>query len=127
MTKYLTSNQVIEFHDELLKKFGGLPGVRDKNLLHSALDAPKAAFGGQEMYPTIYAKAAAYLYHLTRNHPFNDGNKRTAFVATIAFLQGNHAKIRFAMAALEHVVVEVAHGKVSKEKIEHFLKTGTIP
>jgi len=68
-----------------------LPGVRDNNLLHSALEMPKLSFGGQEIYPTVYEKAAAYLYHIARNHPFIDGNKRTAYFVTRAFLVANNA------------------------------------
>lgn len=75
MIEYLTIEQVIELHDDLLKRYGGLPGIRDKNLLWAAIDAPKAAMFGQEMYPSVYEKAAAYLYHLVCNHPFNDANK----------------------------------------------------
>jgi death on curing protein len=54
----------------LMKKFGGLPGIRDKNLLLSTLEAPKASFGEKEMYPSIHEKAAIYLYHIVKNHPF---------------------------------------------------------
>lgn len=124
MTKYLTAQQVMSFHDLLLEEFGGLPGVRDKNLLYSALEAPKASFGGKEMYPSIFEKAAAYLYHLARNHPFNDGNKRTAFIAAQTFMEINHTPIKFKLSLLEQIVVEVAHGKVSKEELVHFFKTG---
>ena len=126
MTKYLTAEQVIAFHDILLEEFGGLSGIRDKNLLHSALDAPKASFGGKEMYPTIYEKAAAYLYHIARNHPFNDGNKRTAYVAALAFLNANHAPIKFQISNLEQIVVDVANGKLDKEKLAHFFKNGIL-
>ena len=86
MIKYLTIEQVIELHDEMLKRYGGLSGIRDKNLLWSAIDIPKTAMFGQEMYPSIYEKAAAYaayLYHLICNHPFNDANKRTGYLATL--------------------------------------------
>ena len=58
MTKYLTVDQVIGFHDDLLRQFGGLKGIRDKGLLHSALETPKMSFDGPEMYPSIFDKAA---------------------------------------------------------------------
>jgi len=122
MIKYLTADQVIKFHNELLDKFGGLQGIRDENLLHSALEAPKMSFGGEEMYPSVFEKAAAYLYHLAKNHPFYDGNKRTAYVATLAFLKVNHAPIRFPIEDLEQVVVDVADGKMDKEKLIQFFK-----
>lgn len=124
MTEYLTIEQVIEIHDEMLKRYGGLAGIRDKNLLLSALDAPKAAMFGQEMYPSVYDKAAAYLYHLVCNHPFNDANKRTGYVATLVFFELNNEKQAFRKEDLEGLVVEVAKGNETKERIAAFLRTG---
>ena len=126
MSEYLTIEQVIELHDEMLKRYGGLPGIRDKNLLWSAIDAPKAAMFGQEMYPSVYEKAAAYLYHLICNHPFNDANKRTGYAATLVFLEVNNAKQVFKKEDLENLVIEVAKGKETKERITKFLKCGSL-
>ena len=126
MIEYLTIEQVIELHDEMLKRYGGLPGIRDKNLLWSAIDAPKAAMFGQEMYPSVYEKAAAYLYHLVCNHPFNDANKRTGFAVTLVFLEVNSAKQAFQKEDLENLVIEVAKGKETKERITKFLKYGSL-
>lgn len=122
MIEYLTIDQVIELHDELLKKYGGLAGIRDKNLLCSAIEAPKAALFGLEMYPSVYQKAAAYLFHLVSNHPFNDANKRTGYAATLVFLEVNDAKTSFAKEDFEDLVIEVAKGKVTKEEITRFLE-----
>ncbi len=127
MTKYLTADQVIAFHDVLIKNFGGLSGLRDKNLLHSALQAPKASFGGKQMYPSTYEKASAYLFHLARNHPFNDGNKRTSFVAVLVFLKANRALIKFKLKRLEQVVIDVADGKIDKARLAHFFSNGVLP
>jgi death on curing protein len=80
---------------------------------------------GLEMYPSIYEKAATYLYHIVRNHPFNDANKRTGHVATLIFLKGNDVQPLFKNDHLENFVVEVAKGEVSKEKLTHFLEHGT--
>lgn len=126
MIEYLTIEQVIELHDEMLKRYGGLPGIRDKNLLWSAIDAPKAAMFGQEMYPSIYEKAAAYLYHLVCNHPFNDANKRTGYAVTLVFLEVNNAKQIFKKEDLENLVIEVAKGKETKEQITKFLNHGSL-
>jgi death-on-curing protein len=127
VTKYLTSDQVISFHDMLIKNFGGLGGIRDKNLLLSALEAPKASFSGKAMYPTIHEKAAVYLYHLARNHPFNDGNKRTAYVTALVFLEANRTQIKFKLKKLEQIVIDVANGKIDKDLLIHFFKTGILP
>ena len=124
MIEYLTIEQVIELHDEMLKRYGGLPGIRDKNLLWSAIDAPKAAMFGQEMYPSVYEKAAAYLYHLVCNHPFNDANKRTAYAVTLIFLEINNTKQIFKKEDLENLVIEVAKGKETKERITKFFEQG---
>lgn len=126
MIKYLKVDQVIAFHDVLIKNFGGLSGLRDKNLLHSALEAPKASFNDKDMYLSIYEKAAAYLYHLVRNHPFNDGNKRTAYVAVLVFFKANRTSIRFKHRDLEQVVIDVANGKIEKSNLAHFFKTGQL-
>lgn len=124
MIEYLTIEQVIELHDDMLKRYGGLPGIRDKNLLWSAIDAPKAAMFGQEMYPSVYEKAAAYLYHLVCNHPFNDANKRTGYAVMLVFLKVNHVKQCFKKEDLENLVIEVAKGHKTKEEITQFLKHG---
>lgn len=126
MIEYLTIEQVIELHNEMLNRYGGLPGIRDKNLLWSAIDAPKAAMFGQEMYPSVYEKAAAYLYHLVCNHPFNDANKRTGYAVTLVFLEVNNAKQIFKKEDLESLVIEVAKGKETKERIIKFLKHGSL-
>ncbi len=80
-----------------------------------------------DLYPSIFEKAAAYLYHLVRNHPFNDGNKRTAYFVTLLFLEGNRAMSSFKKMDLEKIVVSTADGKVSKEQLAFFLETGKLP
>lgn len=124
MIEFLTIEEVIELHDELLKRYGGLSGIRDKNLLWSAIDAPKAAMFGQEMYSSVYEKASAYLYHIVCNHPFNDGNKRTGFAVTLIFLEVNDAKQCFKKEDLEDLVIEIAKGGATKEEIARFLEHG---
>jgi death-on-curing protein len=99
-----------------------LPGIRDKNALCSAIDAPKASMFGQEVYPCVYSKASVYLYHIICNHAFNDANKRTAHASAMVFLFANKAKINFKNEELENLVIEVAKGNVSKEIITGFLK-----
>ena len=69
---------VLAIHARQIEKFGGTPGLRDEGLLDSALAQPQATFDQQWLHPTIPEQAAAYLYHLAMNHPFVDGNKRTA-------------------------------------------------
>jgi len=129
MIVYLTVEEIITIHDDLLKRYGGLAGIRDKNLLWSAADAPKAAMFGQEMYPSIYDKAAAYLFHIVRNHPFNDANKRTGYAVVLVFLEMNDIAQVFKKEDLENITLEVAkgNGALNKEQIAYFLKHGGLP
>lgn len=116
MIQYLTVEQVLEIHEALLV-YGGLPGIRDKNLLLSALEAPKTSLFGKEMYPSIPEKAASYLYHLARNHPFLDANKRTAYTATLVFLKINGFLYSFRKEDLENLVIAIANGEKGKKEI----------
>ncbi|MEI8365653.1 MAG: type II toxin-antitoxin system death-on-curing family toxin [Parachlamydiaceae bacterium] len=124
MTKFFTVEQVIEIHDAFLEDHGGLPGIRDKGLLISAVEMPRASMFGEYLHKTIYDKAAAYLFHLVQNHPFNDGNKRTGALTTILFLEENGVKIAFSEKDYEEFVVNVAQGKRDKDEISFFLKSG---
>lgn len=124
MIRYLSLEQVEEIHRVMIQRFGGLGGIRDENLLMSALEAPKASFAGCELYPSILEKAAVYLYHLVKNHPFTDGNKRTAYFVTLLFLEANGIDCRFEKTDLEDVVVRTAAGMLSKEQLVVFLETG---
>ena len=99
-------------------------GTRDINLLISAVEALKAAMFGEDLYPTIYDKAAVYLFHIVNNHAFNDGNKRTGFLAAYLFLKANKVRIRFTDEVYEDLVVEVAKGNKTKEAIAYFFKHG---
>jgi death on curing protein len=78
--EYLRVEEVIDFHDFLIEKYGGLSGIRDLGLLNLAMAMPQQSFMGEELHQTIYEKAAAYLYHLVMNHPFFDENKRIPIV-----------------------------------------------
>jgi len=89
---HLTVDIVKEIHDVVLAEFGGSGGVRDEALLHSAVAAPQATFGGESPFADLAEVAAAYLFYICRNHPFIDGNKRTAMTAAIVFLRLNSVK-----------------------------------
>lgn len=117
MIEYLTIDQVIEIHDEMITRYGGLPGIRNRNLLLSAMEAPKASAFGEEMYPSAYEKAAVYLYHIVCNHPFNDANKRTGYATALVFLEANGFPLLCQPTKLEDLVVEVAKGKKAKEHV----------
>ncbi|MBI4999190.1 type II toxin-antitoxin system death-on-curing family toxin [Candidatus Gottesmanbacteria bacterium] len=86
---YLTLDEVLAVHEKMLLIGGGREGVHDFTLLHSAIERPKASFAGKSLYPTIWLKAAALIHSLIKNHPFEDGNKRTAYFSTMRFLRNN--------------------------------------
>jgi len=87
--KYLTSQQVLYIHDQMIKRFGGSMGIRDIGLLESAVGRPLASFDGKDLYLDIFYKSAALLQSLLKNHPFVDGNKRTALSSAGLFLRIN--------------------------------------
>ena len=122
MTHYLTVQTVIRIHDEIIQLDGGLPGIRDKNLLESALEVPKANMFGHEVYPTLEDKASAYLYHITQNHPFNDANKRTACTSSMFFLDINGVEQTVSEDCLLDAVLKVAKGEMTKEELSLLLK-----
>jgi death-on-curing protein len=81
--KYLSATQVLFVHSRLIDTTGGAHGIRDLGLLQSAVSRPKATFGGKDLYPDIFHKAAALMESLVKNHPFIDGNKRTAITSRV--------------------------------------------
>ncbi len=86
MTQYLTPEQVLFLHSRLIAETGGGHGVRDLGMLLSALGRPQATFEEKDLYPDLFSKTAALMDSLVRNHPFVDGNKRTAITASALFL-----------------------------------------
>lgn len=87
--RFLTVEAVEAIHREVLAAHGGMPGLRDRPLLEAAVAAPQATYGGEALIKDVFEVAAAYLFYLCSNHPFNDGNKRTALAASLVFLEAN--------------------------------------
>lgn len=107
----LTAPQVLFIHARLIDETGGSHGVRDLGLLQSALARPQATYDGQELYPSLFAKAAALMDSLIRNHPFIDGNKRTAVSAAALFLQMNGSRLTASTAQLVDFAMRVVEEK----------------
>lgn len=122
MIKYLPVEMVILYHDKLVDGYGGLKGIRDMGLLLSALEMPKAAMFEVDLHPTLFDKAAAYLFHIVANHPFNDGNKRTGGFCAAVFLDINRMSTNFSDKDYENLILGVAKGKVKKEEITIFFQ-----
>lgn len=119
---FLTFAEIIEIHNYQIENFGGASGVRDMELLKSAIGMPSATFGGTFLHPTIYEMAAAYLFHLVENHPFVDGNKRVGAMAALVFLDMNGIDFEASNEEFTAMVLCVASGKMLKAEITLFLK-----
>ena len=119
---FLTFAEIIEIHNYQIENFGCASGVRDMELLKSAIGMPSATFGGTFLHPTIYEMAAAYLFHLVENHPFVDGNKRVGAMAALVFLDMNGIDFEASDEEFTAMVLRVASGKMLKAEITLFLK-----
>jgi death-on-curing protein len=118
---FLTLDEVLAIHAHQVARYGGTLGLRDRGLLESALAMPKATFAGELLHPTREEQAAAYLFHLVKNHPFLDGNKRVALVCSLAFLRLQGTRIVATDAELVALVLGVAEGRVSRAEVAVFL------
>jgi len=125
--KYLAAEQVLFIHSRIIDETGGAHGVRDVGLLKSAVARPGATFGGQDLYHDVFHKSAALMESLARNHPFLDGNKRTAIAATGMFLERNGFRIESTQKELERFTLDVAVGVLSHGDAAKWLKTHCIP
>jgi death-on-curing protein len=117
---------VFLIHADLLRRYGGLPGIRDRNLLSSALAQPRMTFGGKFLHRTLFDKAAAYGYHICRNHPFVDGNKRVAFVLMDIFLQRNHWTLMASEEEAYSMMIDLADGRLTQPFLAKWLKAHSI-
>ena len=104
-------------HTQLIQQTGGSDGVRDYNLLDSALETPFQSFGGDELYPTIQAKAARLGYGLIKNHCMIDGNKRIGTHAMLVFLALNGIELKYMQKELYETILDVAAGKIEYEDL----------
>jgi death-on-curing protein len=120
--KFLDVESVLVIHESRIRKYGGSSGVRSMDLLQSALGNVEATFGGEFLHGTVYEMGAAYLYGICRNHPFLDGNKRTALACALVFLRRNGISIRAAEDDLYDLVIGVAEGRVAKETVAAFFE-----
>ena len=120
--RFLCISQVIDIHQRQIQKFGGTLGIRDEGLLDSALAQPQATFGGELLHSTIYEQAAAYLFHLAMNHPFVDGNKRTAFAIMVTFIELNGYTLNLSQEQAYNLVIGVVQREMTKEELSGFLK-----
>ncbi len=124
-TQFIPEELVLTIHADLLHRYGGQPGLRDRGLLESALAQPRMTAGRREINRTVFEKAAAYGYHVCKNHPFIDGNKRVAFVLMDVFLQKNGWEITSSEEEAYTMMMSLASRKLSKAQLVSWLKKHT--
>lgn len=113
----LSKQQIIDMHGMLIRQTGGLEGLRDENLLDSAINTPYQTFGGEELYPTVQKKASCLCFGLVNNHAFNDGNKRIGILAMLTFMELNGMQIQCTDNELIDLGLSVASGISSQKDI----------
>ena len=115
--KFVTKEQVLLLHELQINRFGGAFGIVNEGLLDSALAQPKASFFGEFLHREINDQAAAYLYHLVKNHPFLDGNKRVGAAVMEVFLRINGYVLTLSNEELYNLTMQVAQGQLSKDEV----------
>jgi len=124
---FLSVDDILVIHERQITKYGGDPGLRDEGLLLSAIAQPEAAFSGDFLHPTLHDMAAAYLFHIVRNHPFVDGNKRTGSASALVFLAFNGYRFVADEDGFADMVLDVVAGKIDKSSIAEYLRQYTQP
>lgn len=120
---WLTEEQLIYLHSEIIKATGGLDGIRDKKILLSALQAPMQTYDSQELFPSIFEKAARLACGLTQFHPFIDGNKRIGAHAMLVILELNGLHVTYTQKELSDIFLQIASGKSGYEELRDWLRT----
>ncbi len=113
----LSNEQVLQLHTSLIEATGGSNGIRDEGMLDSALNNPFQSFGGDELYPSIQAKAAQLCFGLVKNHAMIDGNKRLGAHVMLVFLTLNGYELAYNQNELSDIILALASGKVGAEEI----------
>jgi death-on-curing protein len=123
--QFLTLDEVETIHASMISLYGGSMGVRDEGLLDSALAQPMAMFGGEFVHEDVFVMAAAYLFHLVKNHPFIDGNKRVGGAAALSFLDINGVEIVGLSNNDEFadMVLAVSEGRMRKSEVAEWFRT----
>lgn len=124
---FLDVDEVVAIHARSIDKYGGSHGIRDYGLVESAVLAPQQTFGGEQLYPTIGAMAAAYWHGLVMNHAFVDGNKRIGLRVAVIFLAVNGYCLTQSSSEVEDVTMRLAQGEVSREELTALVERSLVP
>jgi death-on-curing protein len=121
-TIFLTVEQVLVIHDDQIERYGGSHGIANLSLLESAVMRPQTTFAGADLYPAVFDKATALMHSLVMNHAFVDGNKRTATVLAVVFLEMNGHKLQVGQKELIKAALNVRHKRWNVKKLSSWLK-----
>lgn len=113
--EYLELKHVIAMQETLIEKYGGLQGIRDKGLLESAISQPQQSAFGEDIFPDIPSKAAAYAFYLSENQPFLDGNKRVATATALTFLRLNAYDLPVSEKELYEIIMDLANKRLTRD------------
>lgn len=113
----LSKEQILRLHTSLIEATGGSDGIRDERILDSALKNPFQSFGGEELYPSIQAKAAQLCFGLVKNHAMIDGNKRLGAHVMLVFLALNGYELSYSQKELSDIILALASGQINAEDI----------
>ena len=120
MIKFLTLSEVLLILEDQIKNYSGMYGIRDINLLSSAIYMPESGYNGNYLHETIPSMAAAYAFHICQNHPFIDGNKRVALASSLVFLDINEYEFNCKNEILYNKIMGVAKSEIKKEELIKF-------
>lgn len=120
--KFLSSAEVLEIHHDQIARYGGASGIRDIELLKSALGMPSVTYNGEFLCVDVFEMAATYLFHLVKNHPFFDGNKRVGAVTALVFLILNGYDVDAPESDFAKMVLAVARGEINKAEVAIFIR-----
>src|SRR5690242_9802419 len=121
--KWLAVRHVLKIHERAIEEFSGDPALLDMGRLESAVAQPRMTFGGQALYPTIHEKAAALAFSLCMNHPFQDGNKRTAYGALRMILVRNRYDLDATAEERVSIMLGVASGTIGRDEFVEWVRT----
>lgn len=121
--QFLTVADVLTIHEEQIEAYGGIRGIRDEGLLESAVMMAQASFGGEYLHADLFEMAAAYAFHIAENQTFLDGNKRTALVSALVFLDINGCLILDDEMKLYDAMIAIANKEMDKYDLADLIKT----
>ena len=122
----LTVDEIVILHEKLIAATGGAHGIRDRELLESAVLGCYQSFGGEDLYPSVVEKAARMAFAICKNHPFIDGNKRSAVTAMLVMLRLNDIPMSFSQQELVKFGLGIANSDIDYDEIIRWINTNRV-